>query len=667
MSNLQKHWQVSHDENNIIWLGLDKVDASANTIDNDVLDELNALLQDTVQENSTGLIIYSLKSNFIAGADIKLFSDFKDPDAAESFLRKGQAVFNKIANLQIPTLCMIQGFCLGGGFELALACDYRICEENSQIGLPEILLGIHPGWGGTVRLPQLIGGYKALSEVILTGRALRAKKAKKLGMVDDVVPLRHLKRAAIYYIQKKPQLHKPSWSESLTNHSLVKKIIAPIMRKQVAKRVNKSHYPAPFAVIDLWEHELGNKHAYIKEIESIKHLISDNETSKNLIRVFFLREQLKQFSKLDKFTGNNVHVIGAGVMGGDIAAWCALKGMKVSLEDTSFEKIAPAIARAHKLFKKKLRMPHLVQKAMDNLIPDVNGYAVAKADIIIEAIFENLKAKQDLFKRIESQAKKNAILATNTSSILLEDIAQAMDNPSRIVGIHFFNPVAKMELVEIVEGKNTAKEVFNKACGFVGKISKLSLPVKSSPGFLINRVLMPYLMECVILIQEGHKPEVIDKAATNFGMMMGPVELADTVGLDVCLAVAKNLTKYFNGEVPEKLVTMVEKNKLGRKTKEGFYKYDKNQKPIKEKVADVHDSDITNRLVLRMLNEASACLDEEVVANSDLLDAGMIFGTGFAPFRGGPMNYTKNFGEKNFQDMLKRLSKEYGTRFSSID
>jgi 3-hydroxyacyl-CoA dehydrogenase/enoyl-CoA hydratase/3-hydroxybutyryl-CoA epimerase len=669
MSNYN-HWQMQVDASHIIWLGINRKNAAVNTINDEVLDELNGLLHEVSQINDAkGLIIYSLKSKgFIAGADVNAFSHFEHPSQAVDFLRKGQAVFSYLESLTIPTVAMIDGFCMGGGLELALACNYRVAtdDKTTRIGLPEVMLGIHPGWGGTVRLPKLIGGFHALSEVILTGAALSAAKAKNLGIVDDVVPLRQLMRAAEYYINKTPPKHKPSFLQSMSNFSWSRSLLAKVMRNMVAKKVRKEHYPAPYAVIDLWEREGGfDERAYLKEADSVEQLVTNSDTSANLIRAFLLRERMKGFAKESDFQAKHVHVIGAGVMGGDIAAWCALKGICVTLQDKSYAQIAPAIGRAHQLYKKILRKPRLIQAAMDKLIADPEGYGVARADVIIEAVFENLDVKQAIMKQVEAKAKPEAIIATNTSSIPLDEISQAMNNPQRLVGIHFFNPVSKMELVEVVSSTKTTKEIRQHACAFVNQIGRLPLPVRSSPGFLVNRVLMPYLMECIQLLNEGFSAEEIDAAALSFGMMMGPVELADTVGMDVCLAVADNLTTHFGGSVPEKLRNMVRAGKLGRKSGEGFYHY-KDGKPVKQKVTNTTgQKEIEHRLILRMVNEAAACLREGVVLDSDLLDAGMIFGTGFAPFRGGPMHYAKHFGHDKLNELFTRLETQYGERFKA--
>lgn len=653
-----QHWIVEQDQAAIVWLGFNRKDATVNTINHQVLDELNNILQEIALDPAIkGLIIYSAKEKgFIAGADVHEFSQFTTPEEITDFLRKGQSVFARLEALAIPTVAMIQGFCMGGGLELALACRYRILakEEDTRLGLPEIMLGFHPGWGGTVRLPRLIGGFPAITQMILTGQAVSASRAQALGLADAIVPLRHLKTAATYYIQNQPPVHRAKWWQAATNYRWVRLIAAKLIRRQLARKVNQQHYPAPYAVVDFWEKEgcVGERPFY-KEIVSVQQLVAHSDTSKNLIRVFGLRERLKSFAKQSTTPVKTVHVIGAGVMGGDIAAWCALRGLQVTLQDRGYAQIAPAIKRAAILYKKKLKQPRLIQAALDRLIPDPEGHGIARADLIIEAVFENLEVKQSIVKMVEEKAPKHAMIATNTSSIPLDDINAVMQNPERLLGIHFFNPVAKMELIEVVVGKKTNPDLAQQACAFVGQIGRLPLPVSSTPGFLVNRVLMPYLLECMQMLAEGYSGRTIDKAATDFGMVMGPVELADTVGLDVCLAVADNLTAAFGGTVPEKLREMVKAGKLGRKTGEGFYRY-KNGKPIKPKAIDQKPSkDLANRLILRMVNEAAACLREQVVADSDLLDAGMIFATGFAPFRGGLMHYAQQFKSESLSAVLE--------------
>ena len=351
-------------------------------------------------------------------------------------------------------------------------------------------------------------------------------------------------------------------------------------------------------------------------------------------------------------------------MGGDIAAWCALKGLQVSLQDRKAEYLSNAINRAYKLFTYKLKSKYQIQAAMDRLMPDPRGYAVAKADVVIEAIYEDESAKQNLFQEIEQRVQPQTLLATNTSSIPLRTIGESMQHPERLIGLHFFNPVAKMQLLEIVHAEDTPPELVEQAAAFARSIDRLPLPVKSSPGFLVNRILMPYLLEAVELIEEGIPASLIDQAATEFGMPMGPVELADSVGLDICLAVAEKLAPVYHLEIPQQLRVLVQRNYLGRKSGEGFYRYEKGKKIIERRSAKYHlPNDLTERMIFRLLNESVACLREGVVDDPDLLDAGIIFGTGFAPFRGGPMHYINSGGLAATRQQLDALEQRHGEQF----
>lgn len=665
-----KHWRLETDHDHILWLYFDRQNASVNTINIEVMMELSTIVdQLTAQSEYRGMIIASAKKHgFIAGADINLFTKFKDIDDATQALLTGQGILSRLEALKMPVVAMIDGFCLGGGTELALACHYRVAEDSpkTRLGLPEVKLGIHPGWGGTVRLPRLIGGPQALN-LILGGHTVSSKAAAKLGFVDAAVPQRHLVKAAKYYILQQPKRHKPTKLQNFTNLPVVRPFIARIIRNKVKAKADPRHYPAPFQALTNWElYGVAGEVPYEKEARSCGRLFF-SETCHNLVRDFFLQERLKGLAKESQFDPKHVHVIGGGTMGGDIAAWCALRGMRVTLQDRDAKFIAPAIKRAYALFKEKLKEPNLVTQAMDRLIPDVQGLGIPKADIIIEAIYEDLKAKQALFKSIELEAKPQAVLATNTSSIPLDEINTVLQTPERLVGIHFFNPVAKMMLVEVVKGKKTDASIVEKALTFTRKLDKLPLPVKSSPGFLVNRVLMPYLLEALIMMEEGVPAYAIDKAMLNFGMPMGPVTLADTVGLDICLSVAKHLSQYYSVPIPERLTKLVEQGKLGRKTGEGFYLY-KNGKQIKPKDLsyDLPLTDISDRLVLRMLDEAFACLREGVVADGDLLDAGMIFGTGFAPFRGGPIHYAKTQGIHELFEQYVKQQEALGVSSSEL-
>lgn len=656
------NWQLAADGDQILWLYFDKAGSSANSFDKTSLSELEEIIESLMGETGyKGLVIASKKSGFIAGADIKEFTQFQSTNDAFDFVRSAQLIFDKIEHLKMPTVAMVNGHCLGGGFELALACQYRVAIETDKkiLGFPEVLIGIHPAWGGTVRATRLIGLAKSLP-LMLRGNSLRPMQALKLGLVDVVQPERHLASAARACVLGKVKIKRKH--SHISNLRLMKSIIAHKAKKALRqKNILPSHYPAPYAMIDfLKTTNVNTQAAYLAEAHSIARLV-ETDSTKQLVRCFFLQDQLKKLAKGagDKVT--HVHVVGAGTMGGDIAAWCAAKGMMVTLQDREPKFIAPAIKRAYKGYQKALRDPKRIRDVMDRLIPDQEGRGVVSADIIIEAIFENLEAKQDLFKLVESKAKPNAILATNTSSIPLEEIASALTNPGRLIGVHFFNPVAKMMLIEVISHSANSDALKQRVLKFVGQLGKLPVPMKSGPGFLVNRILMPYLMQAMKLYEEGIAPTVIDKVAMDFGMPMGPVTLADVVGLDVCLHVVSTVGEVLGLRAPEKLKKLVEAGKLGVKTGQGLYKYKngKVQKPHTPHKVDNQDV-LTDRLILVMLNEAVACLREGIVDEADFVDAGMIFGTGFAPFRGGPIQYAKKRGVPEILKRMRTLNAEYG-------
>ncbi|VAW62083.1 Enoyl-CoA hydratase / 3-hydroxyacyl-CoA dehydrogenase / 3-hydroxybutyryl-CoA epimerase [hydrothermal vent metagenome] len=663
-----KNWTKEIDNDDICWLHLDVSDSSTNILRSDVLDELNEILNELAQALPAGIIFLSDKDNgFIAGADINEFTEITTQEQAEKMLSRGHDIMNKIESLPCTTVAMINGYCLGGGMELALACTYRImCDNKStRVGLPEIKLGIHPGYGGTLRSIQKAGPVAAMN-AMLTGRMLQGRAAKRIGLVDDLVPERQLKRAARYFVIKKPPEKALGLKDRIMNHRIIRPFIAGQMRKQVARKARKEHYPAPYKLIDLWQAHMDNPRKMLqKEIESVASLVTD-DAAQNLVRVFFLQEALKSQGNRKDFNPGHIHIIGGGIMGGDIAAWCALKGFRVTVQDQKPEALAGTMKRSMSMFKKKFKKDkRAIRDSMDRLIPDTEGIGVTHADLIIEAIFEDRDIKQSLYKNIEPRMKEGAILATNTSSIPLEELATCLKRPERLVGIHFFNPVALMPLVEIVRGENTSDETMNKALAFGRQIGKLPLAVKSSPGFLVNRILMPYLMEAVEMVGEGIAPEMIDKAALQFGMPMGPIELADTVGLDVCKSVAIILSAGKTLSLPKKMQTMVDNGKLGKKTGEGFYKWRKG-KAIKDKKATYGNlQELQDRMIMRFLNEATACKREKIVEGDELIDAGIIFGTGFAPFRGGPLHYIQHRGVSELNARLDQLKDRYGERFNS--
>jgi 3-hydroxyacyl-CoA dehydrogenase/enoyl-CoA hydratase/3-hydroxybutyryl-CoA epimerase len=663
-----RHWRIMPQSSGVLWLSLDVADKGINTLSREVLEELDRILDDLPGRQPAGVVICSGKANgFIAGADVTEFSKFVNPPDTLKLIERVHATFNKLEKLPFPTACLVQGFCLGGGLELALACRSRIAVDkpSTQFGFPEIKLGIHPGFGGTVRLTRLIGSIPAM-DLMLSGRSVDARRALRIGLVDSVVPERQMARAAQAAVLQVPSHNKSRFSRFLERTYFPRILLAGYLKRSVGRRVARGHYPAPYALIDLWRRFGGNPDVmYREEARSVADLVS-GPTAQNLIRIFLLQERLKNLGRNIKFLPRSVHVIGGGTMGGDIAAWCALQGLRVTIQDIEPRRLAAAVKRASGLFHKKIRDRRLAQETADRFIPDLRGDGVGRADIVIEAIFEDAAAKQELYRKIEPQMRKDALLATNTSSIPLEDLGEVLQNPGRFVGLHFFNPVAKMQLVEVVQGRAVESECFSRAIRFVTAINRLPLPVVSSPGFLVNRILTPYLLEAVAMEQEGIPASDIDRAACEFGMPMGPILLADTVGLDICLSVARNLSGQFKMDVPKRLENLVARGRLGKKSDHGFYDYE-DGKPVahKRKVETHAEGNLADRLILRLLNESIACRREGVVADGDLLDAGTVFGTGFAPFRGGPLEYIRTEGVDAVLARLKAMEKIHGSRFAS--
>ena len=662
------HFRLEYDDHNIAWLHLDMADSKVNLLSGAVLEELRSVLDELKNNTPQGVIILSdKKAGFIFGADIKEFLELDDISQSQPFLDRGHEIMDKLEALPCPTVSMVKGMCLGGGMELSLACNYIVASDDSstRLGLPEIKLGIHPGYGGTVRSIQRCGPLPAM-DIMLTGRAIPSRTAKKIGLIDECVPARQLRQAALSFVLRAPERKRPPFVQRLLNNRILRPLVAQQMRKQVSRKARQVHYPAPYSLINLWQRHADNPRRMLREEAISVAKLATTETAHNLVRVFFLQEKLKNQGKQVEFKPSHVHVIGGGIMGGDIASWCAIQGFSVTVQDQEPSRLAQTFKRAQSSFKKKYKRDRrAIVAAGDRLMPDHKGLGISQADIIIEAIFENAEVKRALYQDIEPRMKPDAILATNTSSIKLEDLSSSLKKPGRLVGLHFFNPVAMMPLVEIIRGNETDEDVVQKALAFGLGISKLPLPVKSSPGFLVNRILMPYLLEAVTMVGEGVPPEIIDKAATDFGMPMGPIELADTVGLDICKSVAEILSSALDMPLPENLNEMTAANKLGKKSGEGFYKYKngKAQKHEGTRYADVEK--VQDRMVMRLLNEATACLREEIVESEDLIDAGVIFGTGFAPFRGGPIHYIREAGKQELSDRMNLLKHEYGERFES--
>lgn len=633
--NSFQNWRVEVDAAGIAWATLDRAGESTNALSSTVMNELARLLDEFEHSSPKGLIFRSGKeAGFIAGADIQEFTQLDTPEKGIELVARGWHLFNRLAAVSYPTLALVRGHCLGGGLELALACRYLLAvdEPSTRMGLPEVMLGIVPGWGGMLRLPERIGPQAAL-DMMLTGKTIDAVKAKRLGLADDCVPARVMDSAAALLVLSGQRRRRLPLLQRLLNGSL-QGLVARGARKQVGRRARREHYPAPYAIIDIWARHQGNALAAPALISRIVR----SPTARNLVRVFFLQERLKNFGKAGSFAVRRLHVVGAGVMGGDIAAWCALRGLTVTLQDQGMERIVPALQRAYAAWSQRIRDKRELRNVMDRLIPDPEGHGARQADVVIEAIFEDLDAKRALLVKLEALIKADAVLATNTSSLCIEDLSKVLARPKRLIGLHFFNPVAKMPLIEVVAAAGADPEMLQRGTAFVKQIDRLPLPVRSAPGFLVNAVLGPYMLEAMRAVDEGFSAETVDEAMLAFGMPMGPIELVDMVGLDVAMAAGKGLAGSAAGP-PKCLLERFNAGHFGKKSGRGFYDYP-DGRPAKKPVGTVPAA-LSARLVKPLLDRTQQLVSDGIVADADLADAGVIFGTGFAPFTGGPMNYAK--------------------------
>jgi 3-hydroxyacyl-CoA dehydrogenase/enoyl-CoA hydratase/3-hydroxybutyryl-CoA epimerase len=634
-----RHWNLTRDAEGLARLVFDKAGATTNTLSADVLAELNVALDALDRDPPKGLVIASGKANgFIAGADIDEFGEIRSDADALALVKRGWDTFNRLAAVRYPTLALVRGFCLGGGLELALACRYRIVvdEPSTRLGLPEVLLGIVPGWGGITRLPRLAGGPAAL-DLLLTGKTVDARKAKRLGIADQCVAPDAMDAAARGVLQALPAPHRLGFAQGLALNPLVRRFIAGQAAKAVARRARREHYPAPYAILALFARYDGNPLAPpASDPASIASLLK-SPTAMNLIRVYRLQERLKGLGKDAAFKAAHVHVVGAGSIGADIAGWCALRGLTVTLEDPDAARLAPAVERATKLFAERSKDPQRARAAGERLSTDAAGGGAARADAIIEATAVDSEAKRALLAALEAKARPDAMLATHAPGAALDQLADGMRDASRLVGLHFFDPVARTMLVEVVTGRSTRPELAGAAAAFVRQIDKLPLPVKSAPGLLVDRLVAPYVLAAMRCVDVGTAPEVVDAAAQRFGMATGPIELADSVGLDACAAACRTLAP--DEPPPRRLSELIEAGHLGRKTKRGFYDY-ASGKPAKAAAGAV-PAGLAARLVDPLVGEARKALAEGIVADADLVDAAAIFGIGFAPYTGGPLHYAE--------------------------
>jgi 3-hydroxyacyl-CoA dehydrogenase / enoyl-CoA hydratase / 3-hydroxybutyryl-CoA epimerase len=664
-AQVEKGWRAARDDAGVLWLVLDVEGQGVNTITDGVLRGLSDQLDRIEADPPQGVVIRSAKTaGFAVGADIGMLATMSDPDAATANLREGHGVLDRLEALTCPTIAVVHGAALGAGFEIVLACDMCIAIEGAYFGFPEVNLGLHPGLGGTFRLPARIDSTEAMT-LMLTGKSAHTDKAKSLGIADVVTEERHLANAVRALIADGVSRPAPGLADRALALGPARSLAARRMRAKVEERAPHDHYPAPFALIDLWEEQSGDRAAMqAAEIASFAGLLA-SDTARNLMRVFRLRDRLKSDAPGDDGIAR-IHVIGAGAMGSAIAGWCALKGKIVTLSDPDWQQIGRAIPITRALCADNHLSALETRDALDRLIPDPQGDGIARADLVIEAGPEDAAIKAAIHADAEPRMKQGAILATNTSSLRLADLAKGLRRPTRFAGLHFFNPVGKMQLVEVVRTEKTYATVADALGALCTRLGKLPAHVVDAPGFLVNRVLMPYLMEAVQLIDEGVRKEAIDLTAERFGMPMGPVELADRVGLDICLDVVDSLRAQLDKPLPDVPDWFREKVRdekhTGRKAGRGFYFW-KDGEVEKIDSGSAPESDFTDRLILPMLDACVECLRKGVAEDADQIDAALSFGAGFAPFRGGPMHYARARGMRAVQDRLNELADANGACF----
>ena len=689
------HVRLDIHSDNVAHVIFDRQGSSANIFDADAMRDL-ATHVEAIRSNTsiTGVVFESAKNSiFIAGADVTAFIDNGDSaEALEQLVADGQAVFTMIEALSVPTLAAIHGACLGGGLEMAIACDYRIASPDSatKIGLPETSLGIVPGWGGCARLPKLIGLPNALM-MILQGKRVVAAQARKYGLVDQVVPKFHFHRWSRILLAKGKPTRPSHWK---TNNPLMARVIASKARSALTAKT-RGHYPAPFRALDIVIRGLRLPLERTLELErkTLVELIR-GEISNNLVRIFFMQERAKHLSLKDvsfvESTGaeelspiNDVAVIGAGTMGAGIAQRCAARNHNVILKDLSTDALAKGLAAIGKVFagaaKRRSITKTDAERGMDRVHATHENIPLQNIDMVIEAATENMDTKKKIFAGLEAATNDHAILATNTSALSISDLAASTSRPEAVVGVHFFNPVHLMQLVEIVVGAETSPETVGRTIRFVQQLGKMPVVTRDTPGFAVNRILMPYLTEAGHLADAGATVRNIDEAMLDFGMPMGPLRLIDEVGIDVANHVAQFFGASFGERLPapDSLGKMVTQNLLGRKTSRGFYTYPSKGDPAVNSMiasfttsADAKDLSrdvLQERMVLMMLNEAARCMEEEVVSSPEDIDFAMIMGTGFAPFRGGPLRYTDALGATHVVERLEHYAQTHGIRFEPCD
>ncbi|EPP5334244.1 fatty acid oxidation complex subunit alpha FadJ [Vibrio harveyi] len=687
----QKAFSLKIDEQNIAWLAIDVPNEKMNTLQAAFADEMKEIFAQLKDTNGVkGMIIHSLKpDNFVAGADVRMLEACTTANEAEALAKQGQELFQQLSDLPYPVVAAIHGPCLGGGLELALACDYRVCTDSdkTRLGLPEVQLGLLPGSGGTQRLPRLIGLLPSL-DLILTGKQLRAKKAKKLGVVDACVPDTILLDVAKQLIEKGKNKgkKKQSTKEKLMSGSgLGRKFVF----EQAAKKTNektRGNYPATVAILEVIQHGLEKGFAQGQELEAKRfgELVMSSE-SKALRSIFFATTEMKKENgaEAEPAAVNRVGVLGGGLMGAGISHVSVAKAkVPVRIKDVSNDGVLNALNYNYKLFEKQ-RKRRIISKAglqskMLQLSGGVDFTSFNHIDVVIEAVFEDLDLKQTMVADIEANAKPETIFATNTSSLPIHKIAEKAERPENIVGLHYFSPVEKMPLVEVIPHETTSEETISTVVALAKKQGKTPIVVKDKAGFYVNRILAPYMNEAAHILLANEPIEQLDGALLDFGFPVGPITLLDEVGVDIGAKImpilVNELGERFKG--PDVFDTLLNDGRKGRKSGKGFYTYKGKKKEVDKSVykllnltpeSKLSDNDIALRCVLPMLNEAVRCLDDGIIRSPRDGDIGAIFGIGFPPFLGGPFRYMDQFGLKELVEKMNEFASKYGDRYAPCD
>ena len=638
---------ITRRDQQVFWIGLAVKNSKHNLLTPDVLAELHQAYKVAQALGVRALILHSTRPQvFCSGIDLSLLENNLDSHALTDFLKSGQHFCEQLQSSTMVSLALIEGECAGAGLSLALACHYCVAtlNQNTSFSFPEVSQGIHPIWGGMSRALQRMGVTTAL-DFLTQSKVLTTEEALQKKLVDAAAAPEQVNLLSLRYVAGQPTKSTAPFSSALLETLSARVLLNTQQQRKLAKEQDIEHYPAGSRLLNLWQlHGGALTNLQAAEIGAFKQLV-DTPSTQNLVRLARLKAQLKAFAPLNADTYSTVHIIGAGHIGREIAAWCSLSGLTVSIQESNPENLSFALERIRAIFNNYFHKDAAKLKAATERIHiDYEGSGIALADIVIDATSDKLGSKQELLARLEENTRPDALLAITSSTLSSERLAAVLLKPSRLIGLHFLYPLTQRELVEVIHlGEKTTARVIEQACAFVKQLNKVPLPIQSTPGLLVNRILMTYIMQGIRLHQQNVPTVVIDKAGRDFGMPLGPLEWADVLGLDYCRQLSETLAKVSPILVPELLVDMIKAGKLGRKNGTGFYRY-RHGRMLKPERAQWNGNiaALQDKLVNQMSEEAALCLEQGIIENPDLLDAAVVFGAGFPAFRGGPLQYARS-------------------------